>query len=170
VISEEIMPNTTDLLDANETLIGEGKVRIVAPLFRDYGGKIEFSGAIATLKIFEDNTLVREMLSESGNNRVLVIDGGGSLRCALLGDQLGALAVQNGWAGLVIYGAIRDAAELAKLPLGIKALNTYPLKSLKRGLGDKNIPVRFGEVTFIPGEWLYADLDGIVVSSVPLST
>ncbi|MBF2019264.1 MAG: ribonuclease E activity regulator RraA [Hydrococcus sp. C42_A2020_068] len=163
------MPNTTDLLDANEALIDEGKVRIVAPMFRDYGGNIEFSGSIATLKIFEDNSLVREMLSEPGNDRVLVVDGGGSLRCALLGDRLGELAVKNGWAGLVIYGAIRDASVIAKLPLGVKALNTYPLKSLKRGLGDKNIPVRFGEVTFAPGEWLYADLDGIVVSSVPLS-
>jgi regulator of ribonuclease activity A len=162
------VPNTTDLLDNNEVLLEAGKIRIVAPLFRDYGGRIEFNGAIATLKIFEDNTLVRETLSESGDGRVLVVDGGGSLRCALLGDQLGALAVKNGWSGLVIYGAIRDAAELAKLPLGIKALNTYPLKSLKRGLGDKNIPVRFGEVTFVPGEWLYADLDGIIVSSAML--
>lgn len=162
------MPNITDLLDANEALLEAGKIRIVAPLFRDYGGHIEFGGAIATLKIFEDNSLVREMLSESGNGRVLVVDGGGSLRCALLGDQLGALAVKNGWSGLVINGAIRDAAELAKLPLGVKALNTYPLKSLKRGLGDRNLPVRFGEVTFAPGEWLYADLDGIIVSSVML--
>ncbi|MCU0537644.1 MAG: ribonuclease E activity regulator RraA [Hydrococcus sp. Prado102] len=164
------MPNITDLLDANEALLEAGKIRIVAPLFRDYGGRIEFSGAIATIKIFEDNTLVREMLCESGNGRVLVVDGGGSLRCALLGDQLGALAVKNGWSGLVIYGAIRDAAALAKLPLGVKALNTYPLKSLKRGLGDRNLPVRFGEVTFAPGEWLYADSDGIIVSSVMLAT
>lgn len=164
------MPNITDLLDANEALIDEGKVRIVAPMFRDYGGNIEFSGSISTLKIFEDNSLVREMLSEPGSNRVLVVDGGGSLRCALLGDRLGELAVKNGWAGLVIYGAIRDAAEIAKLPLGVKALNTYPLKSRKRGLGDKNLPVRFGEVTFTPDEWLYADLDGIIVSAVPLST
>ncbi|WP_013322103.1 ribonuclease E activity regulator RraA [Gloeothece verrucosa] len=163
------MLNTTDLLDANEALFNQGKLRIVAPLFRDYGGNTQFSGVISTLKIFEDNTLVREMLGEPGEGRILVIDGGGSLRCALLGDQLGAIAVKNRWSGLVIYGAIRDAAEIAKLPLGVKALNTYPLKSLKRGLGDKNIAVRFAEVTFTPGEWLYADLDGIIVSSVPLS-
>lgn len=164
------MLNTSDLLDVNEALINQGKLRIVAPIFRDYGGKSNYSGLISTLKIFEDNTLVREMLNEPGEGRVLVIDGGGSLRCALLGDQLGALAVKNGWSGLVVYGAIRDAREIAKLPLGVKALNTYPLKSLKRGLGDKNISVRFAEVTFNPGEWLYADLDGIIVSSVPLSS
>ncbi len=163
------MFNITDLLDANEALVSEGNIRIVAPLFHDYGGNIAFNGLIATLKTFEDNSLVREMLSEKGENRVLVVDGGGSLRCALLGDQLGALALKNGWTGLVIYGAIRDAAAIAKLPLGVKALNTYPLKSLKRGLGDKNIPVRFGEVTFNPGEWLYSDRDGIIVSSVPLA-
>lgn len=165
---EEAAIAITDLLDANEALIDAGKVRIVAPIFRDYGGNLAFSGAIATLKVFEDNALVREMLSEPGEGRVLAVDGGGSLRCALLGDRLGALAVKNGWAGLVIYGAIRDAAELSKLPLGVKALNTFPLKSQPRGFGKKNISVRFGEVTFITGEWLYADLDGIVVSSVAL--
>lgn len=163
-----IMPNITDLLDANEDLLIEGKLRIVAPLFRDYGGLKEFNGEIVTLKIFEDNTLVRQTLSEPGQGRVLVVDGGGSLRCALLGDQLGALAVENEWEGIIIYGAVRDSAALSTLSLGIKALNTYPLKSQKRGLGDKNVPVHFGEVRFIPGEWLYADADGIIVSTVSL--
>ena len=148
----------------------QGLLCIVAPIFRDYGGRSEFSGSIATVKLFEDNSLVRTLLSEPGRGRVLVIDGGGSLRCALCGDQLAALAVENDWRGLVVYGAIRDAAEIAQLPLGVKALNTYPLKSRKRGLGERDIPVRFGEVTFHAGEWLYADRDGIIVSRVPLET
>jgi regulator of ribonuclease activity A len=162
------MPKTTDLLDANETLIEQGLLRIVSPIFHDYGGQIEFSGSIATVKLKEDNSLVRTLLSEPGQGRVLVIDGGGSLSTALCGDQLAAKAVENDWRGLVVYGAIRDAAEIAQLPLGVKALNTCPLKSRKRGLGERDIPVRFGEVTFHSGEWLYADRDGIIVSSVPI--
>ncbi len=164
------MPKTTDLLDANEILIEQGVIGIVAPIFRNYGGRSEFSGSIATVKIFEDNSLVRTLLSEPGQGRVLVIDGGGSLRCALCGDRLAALAVENDWRGLVVYGAIRDAAEIAQLPLGVKALNTYPLKSRKRGLGERDIPVRFGEVTFNSGAWLYADRDGMIVSSVSLES
>jgi regulator of ribonuclease activity A len=130
----------------------------------DYGGEFRFSGPIATIKCFEDNSLVREMTGEVGNGRVLVIDAGGSMRRAVVGDMLGKKAVDNGWAGIVVYGCIRDSAALATLPIGIKALGTHPLKTDKRGEGQRDIVVRFGGVTFRPGDWLYADEDGIVVA------
>jgi regulator of ribonuclease activity A len=151
---------TTDLSDANE-----GKVRYAAPIFRSYGGKASFHGPIATLKLFEDNGLVRQMLDTPGNGRVLVIDGGGSLRCALLGDQLAALAVKNGWAGVVVWGCIRDSAAIGGMDLGVFALATHPQKTLKKNLGDKDVPVAFAGIEFRPGEWLYADADGLIVSA-----
>jgi regulator of ribonuclease activity A len=154
---------TTDLCDAHMDSIA-----VLEPILRPFGGAARFSGEMATLKVFEDNTLVRTLLSEPGNGRVLVIDGGGSLRCALVGDKLGELAVANGWAGIVVYGAIRDSVALGTLPLGIRALATHPLKSIKRGEGQRDIPLRFGGVHFEPGHWLYADEDGIVVSAQPL--
>ncbi|TDR82263.1 ribonuclease E activity regulator RraA [Paludibacterium purpuratum] len=155
---------TTDLCDAYPELIA-----VVAPIFRQYGGMARFCGPIATLKLFEDNALVRTALSEPGEGRVLVVDGGGSLRCALLGDQLGELAVKNGWAGVLVYGAIRDSVALAKLPLGIRALNTHPLKSIKRGEGQRDVALTFGGVRFAPSHWLYADEDGVIVTPQALS-
>ncbi|HNI74471.1 MAG TPA: ribonuclease E activity regulator RraA, partial [Accumulibacter sp.] len=128
-----------------------------------------FSGQIVTLKIFEDNSLVREVFAEDGQAKVLVIDGGGSLRCALIGDQLALLAQKNGWAGAVVYGCIRDSTDIEQIDLGIKALNTHPLKSVKKGLGERNLSVTFGGVSFKPGQWLYADADGIIVSDQPLA-
>lgn len=156
---------TTDLCDAHE-----GKVRVAAPIFRSFGGKAAFHGPIATLKLFEDNGLVRQTLDTPGQGRVLVIDGGGSLRRALLGDQLAALAVKNGWAGLVIWGAIRDAAAIGTMDLGVFALATIPLKTVKKNLGETDVPVSFAGVDFCPGEWLYADADGVIVSSTALHT
>ncbi|MDN0074056.1 ribonuclease E activity regulator RraA [Crenobacter sp. SG2303] len=150
---------TTDLCDDNDD------VRVLEPLFRDFGDARRFAGRIVTLKLFEDNSLVRETLTETGNGRVLVVDGGGSTRCALMGDQIGELAVANSWAGVVIYGCVRDTVVLSSLPLGVKALAVHPKKSLKRGEGQRDIPVSFAGVTFHPGEWLYADEDGIIVSS-----
>jgi regulator of ribonuclease activity A len=150
---------TTDLCDANE-----GKVRVVAPMFRSYGGRRAFAGPIATLKLFEDNGLVRKALESPGEGRVLVIDGGGSLRCALVGDQLAALGVKNGWAGIVAYGCIRDSRAIGGMDIGLFALATHPQKTLKKNQGDIDLPVTFGGVTFIPGEWLYADEDGVIVS------
>jgi len=143
-------------------------VRVAQPIFRSFGGKPAFHGPIATLKLFEDNGLVRQMLETAGNGRVLVIDGGGSLRCALLGDQLAALAVKNHWSGIVVWGCIRDAATLATMELGIFALATHPRKTVKKNLGEIDVPVSFAGIEFRPGEWLYADADGLIVASRPL--
>lgn len=159
---------TPDLLDANEDKTRDGRVRIVAPMFQRYGGRPAFSGQIVTLKLFEDNSLVREALAENGKGKVLVIDGGGSLRCALVGDQLAILAHKNGWEGVVVYGCIRDSGYINQVDIGVRALNTHPLKSIKKGAGDRNIAVTFGGVTFAPGEWLYADEDGVIVATAPL--
>ena len=139
---------------------------ICAPLFRDFGGRSRFHGPIRTLKLFEDNTLLRSTLETPGEGAVLVVDGGGSLRCALVGGQLGALAVANGWAGIVVHGCVRDSEELAAQAVGIKALASHPRKSAKGlhgGLVDRE--VEFAGVRFVPGHWLYADADGILVSA-----
>lgn len=159
---------TTDLLDNNEALIKQEQLRVIAPMFQRYGGKPSFAGNILTLKLFEDNSLVRAALSESGTGKVLVIDGGGSLRCALLGDQLAEMAVKNGWEGVVVYGCIRDSAVINTLPIGVRALNTHPLKTVKKNIGERDVPVTFGGVTLKPGEWLCADEDGVIVSTAPL--
>ncbi len=160
---------TPDLCDEHETLLGS-HLRVVAPMFQRYGQCNTFSGQIQTLKIFEDNTLVREVLGEPGHGKVLVVDGGGSLRCALVGDQLAVLAQKNGWEGLVVYGCIRDSGDINQMNIGIRALNTHPQKSVKRGVGERNLPVTFSGVTFNPDEWLYADEDGVLVSDRPLLT
>jgi regulator of ribonuclease activity A len=156
-------PATTDLCDAH----GDA-VRVVTPMLRSYGGAVRFGGPISTVKVHEDNTLVRRAFEEPGAGRVLVIDGGGSLRVALLGDQLASLAAGNGWAGVVVHGAIRDSEAVGKIALGVVALATNPRKSAKKGWGERDVPVHFGGVTFAPGEWLYADADGIVVAATAL--
>jgi len=150
---------TTDLSDAHP------EAQVCDPVFRDFGGKDAFHGPIKTLKIFEDNALVRATLETAGEGRVLVVDAGGSPRCAVVGGNLGQLAVKNQWAGLVVYGYIRDAAELGSLPVGVKALGTHPRKS-EKGLHTAHADrvLSFASVTFKPGAWLYADVDGIVVS------
>ncbi len=159
---------TTDLLDNNEALVQQEQLRVIAPMFQHYGGKHAFAGEIVTLKLFEDNSLVRAVLGEPGTGKVLVIDGGGSLRCALLGDQLAEIAVKNGWEGVIVYGCIRDSAVINTLPLGVRALNTHPLKTVKKNIGERDIPVTFGGITLKPGEWLCADDDGVIVSTTPL--
>jgi len=138
-------------------------VRVAGPLFRDYGGSGNFFGQIETVRVFEDNVLVRGALEEEGRGRVLVVDGGGSTRCALLGDKLAAMARENGWAGVVVNGCIRDSAEVAKLPLGVKALHAVPRRSGKEGSGERGVTVEFAGISFSPGDYLYADADGIVV-------
>jgi len=143
--------------------------QIAEPILKNFGGKAEFSGQITTLKVFEDNLKVREIVSEQTNNRVLVIDGGGSQRCALLGGDMATLAFNNGWQGIVIYGCIRDSLELAQIPIGIRALRTHPLKSHKRGMGDRDTLITFGGVNFKKDHFLYADHDGIIVSDTMLS-
>jgi len=159
---------TPDLLDKHEAGIQDGRVRVVTPMFQGYGGRTAFSGQIVTLKLFEDNSLVREALAEDGRGKVLVIDGGGSLRCALVGDQLAILAHRNAWEGVVVYGCIRDSDDINRIDLGLRALNTHPLKSIKKGIGERDVAVTFGGVTFRNGEWIYADNDGIVVSDQAL--
>lgn len=156
--------HTADLCDAHED-----KVRVVEPMFSSFGGHARFCGPIATLKLFEDNSLVRKTVESPGNGRVLVIDGGGSLRRALVGDQLAALAVKNGWAGIVVYGCIRDSAAIGEMDLGVFAIDTHPMKTKKLNTGEAEIPVNFGGVTFTPGEWLYADEDGVIVSASALA-
>ena len=132
-----------------------------------YGGSAAFSGAISTIRCHEDNALVRAAVAEPGSGRVLVVDGGGSLRVALLGDLLAGIAVENGWAGIVIHGAVRDVAATRLLPIGIKALGVSPRRSSKTGAGEVDVPVEFGNVTFRPGAMLASDDDGIVVVEPP---
>lgn len=154
---------TADLCDTHE-----GKLRVVSPMFRSYGGRAAFGGQIATLKVFEDNSLVRTALESPGDGRVLVIDGGASMRCALVGDQLALLGVKNGWAGVIVYGCIRDSRAIGAMELGVFALGTHPQKSIKKGVGDADIPVTFGGVKFVSGSFVYADEDGVVVSETAL--
>jgi regulator of ribonuclease activity A len=144
------------------------KLQVAEPIFKDLGGSSCFEGEIYTLKVFEDNTLVRAALEKEGSGKVLVVDGGGSLRCALVGDNLAALAIENHWRGIVVYGCIRDSKQIGEMQIGVKALNTNPTKSIKRNEGQENVPVRFAGVDFKPGHYLYADEDGIVVSELPL--
>lgn len=131
---------------------------------RSLGGRAAFQGAVSTVQCLEDNVLLRAALDEPGAGRVLVVDGGGSLRTALLGDVVAGLAVSNGWAGLVVHGAVRDSLALADLDLGIKALGTNPRKSGKAGTGQRDVPVSFGGATFSPGALLVSDEDGLVVA------
>ncbi|NTV62993.1 MAG: ribonuclease E activity regulator RraA [Oscillochloris sp.] len=153
---------TTDLCDAHDD------VQVADPQLRHFGGNQRFTGQVTTLKLYEDNTLVRSVLEEPGAGRVLVVDGGGSLRCALVGGQIGALAARNGWAGVVVFGCVRDSAELAGQPVGMMALATHPRRSIKRGEGQRDLPVCFLGVRFHPGQQLYADDDGLIVAEAPL--
>jgi regulator of ribonuclease activity A len=134
------------------------------PGFRDFGGIDRFWGPIDTVRVFEDNALVRQALESKGGGRVLVVDGGGSLRSALVGGRLAALAHANGWAGLLVNGCVRDAEELRRVPLGIRARATIPRPGGKTGVGERGVPVTFAGVAFIPGHFLYADADGVLVS------
>ena len=151
--------STPDLCDEHTD-----KVTVLDSIFRNYGGKTEFCGQVVTIKCHEDNSLVKEQAATNGHGRVMVVDGGGSLRKALLGDMIAANAVKNGWSGLVIYGCIRDCDEIAALDLGVKALNTIPVKTDKRGIGDLNVPVTFAGQTISPDDWIYCDNNGIVVA------
>ena len=144
-------------------------LQILDPVFTDFGGRLDFAGPVSTVKCFEDNSLVRLALEEPGEGRVLVIDGGGSERCALLGDNLAQLAIDNEWAGILVFGCIRDSADISQMDVAVKAVNTHPKKSFKKNQGERDVPVRFGGVNFMPGDWLYADLDGVVRADGELS-
>ncbi len=155
--------STADLVDAHQDRLQSCE----APV-RQFGGRAAFCGAIRTVSTFGDNVLIKQILSTSVKGDVLVVDGGGSLHVALVGDVIAGLALANEWSGLVIFGAVRDVVALRALDLGIKALGSNPMKSAKRGIGAVDVPVSFGGVLFKPGAWLYSDDDGIVVSDVPL--
>jgi regulator of ribonuclease activity A len=158
---------TCDLCDAHEADTS-GAFRVLPPVFRDFGAAVRFSGPVATLRCLEDNSLVREAVNSPGQGRVLVVDGGGSVRRALVGGNLAAAAAKNGWAGVVVNGAVRDAGEMAGTGIGIKALALMPLRSAKRGEGQRDLVVEIQGVPVRPGDWLYADEDGIVVSAARL--
>ena len=151
--------STADLCDAFGDALHQA-----APLFREFGAAAQFHGPIATVRVRDDNALVREALETAGGGRVLVVDGGGSTHCALLGGRLAQLALTNGWTGVVVNGCVRDSVEIARLAIGVRALAAAPRKSAKTGAGENEVVVQFAGVTFTPGHWLYADGDGIVVS------
>ncbi|MBK5145441.1 ribonuclease E activity regulator RraA [Budviciaceae bacterium BWR-B9] len=139
------------------------RVRVFAPLFTDFGGKTEFHGPVATVKCFEDNSLVKSLSLTPGNGRIMVVDGGGSARCALLGDNLATNLINNGWQGAIIYGYIRDKAELAQMSIGIKALGAIPLRSARKSEGTIGEPVEFAGQVIQEGDYIYADDDGIII-------
>ena len=147
----------------------EDNFQIAEALFMSYGANPVFSGQITTVKTFEDDVMVRTVLEEKVQNRVLVIDGGGSHRCALVDHNLATIAIDNGWQGIVVYGCIRDSAMIAGLPIGIRALHTHPLTSHKKDRGDRDLLVSFAGVNFKKDHFLYADMDGIIVSATTLS-
>jgi regulator of ribonuclease activity A len=150
---------TTDVCDTYA-----GLVHVCQPIFQNFGGQAHFSGVVATLCTVNDNTKVRAALEQPGNGAVLVVDAGGSADCALVGGQLGALAERNGWAGIIVNGYVRDQAELAQCHVGIKALGTHPRKSLKNNGGIYDVPVAMAGVLFLPGAYVTADADGVVVT------
>jgi len=154
---------TCDLSDAH----GE-RARVVAPGFRHFGGLPRFAGPVVTVKCFEDNSRVKELVATAGEGRVLVVDGGGSTRCALLGDMLGRAAVESGWAGIVVWGCVRDAAVLATLDLGIMAIATSPRRSVKNGEGQVGLAIDLAGTRCTPSDTLVADADGIVVIETAL--
>ena len=156
---------TADLCDEFEKSVG-----VAEPQFHDYGGTTSFHGKMVTVKVFEDNVFVREALETNGQGRVLIVDGGGSTRCALVGDKLARIAQENGWTGIVINGCIRDSDEISGIPVGVRALHAVPRKSAKEGVGEREVSVRFSGITFTPGHYLYADQDGIIVADRDLLT
>jgi regulator of ribonuclease activity A len=154
---------TADLCDAHEGL------HVADPIFRIFGQRRAFHGSVATVKCYEDNSMVREALAEPGEGRVLVVDGGGSMRRALLGDRLAQLALDHDWAGVVINGCIRDSEVVNAMDIGVRALGTIPRKSQKQGDGQRDVSVSFAGVTFRPGVYLYVDADGVLVAQEPLA-
>lgn len=169
-----IVPNslpfaTCDLCDAYKNDVS-GSFRVLPPVFKNFGQLTKFCGQVVTIKCFEDNSLVKAAVDSAGQGRVLVVDGGASLRRALLGGNLGAAAAKNGWAGVVIDGCVRDVAELSQCKTGIRALAALPLPTEKRGEGQRDVVIQIQGVWVWPGDWLYADEDGIVVIPAPGNT
>ena len=160
---------TTDLCDDNANLLEDGRLAVLPPVFRHFGKQMRFSGRVTTLKVHEDNALVRSVLETQGGGNVLVIDGGGSLRRALVGGQLGLLAQDNGWAGIIVDGCVRDTDEINSCEIGVRALGAHPQKSSKKGAGERNVRVHIQGVPVQPGDWIYADADGILVAQQMLA-
>jgi regulator of ribonuclease activity A len=158
---------TGDLCDANKAN-ADGRFRVLPPVFRDFGQRTRFAGTIATVKCFEDNSFVKAALEEPGHGRVLVVDGGGSLRRALVGGNIAAAAAKNGWAGIVVDGCVRDRAELIECDVGIRALALNPMPTERRQQGQRDVGLHIHGVWLLPGEWLVADEDGIVVMPAPV--
>jgi regulator of ribonuclease activity A len=148
---------------------GSHNLQIADPVFKNFGGIQLFSGQITTLKTFEDSVIIRKILSEKVENRILVIDGGGSHRCALIDFNLARIATDNGWGGIVVYGCIRESALIAKLPIGLLALHTHPLHCNKKEQGDRDLLISFAGINFKKDSFLYADMDGMIVSDSMLS-
>jgi len=160
---------TTDLCDDHPELLEDGTLAVLPPVFRHFGRRVRFAGPAATLKVFEDNALVRATLETPGAGRVLVIDGGGSLRRALVGGQLGLLAQNNGWAGIIVDGCVRDTEELDACDVGIRALAAMPRRSARDGAGQRDTRVAIAGVAVAPGNWIYADADGVLVAQQQLT-
>lgn len=161
---------TTDLCDANEPALADGRLQVMQPTgLVALGQRAAFCGPAVTLKLFEDNSLLADAVKTPGQGRVLVVDAGGSLRCAVLGGNLATAAARNAWAGIVIYGCARDAGEIDAADLGVRAIALHPRRSIKRGEGQRDLAVSFLGVTIRPGDWIYVDADGVLVSTVALT-
>lgn len=159
---------TCDLCDANEDKLADGSLQVLPPVFKNFGRQTRFAGPARTLKVFEDNVMVRAALETPGEGSVLVVDGGGSLRCALVGGNLGKIAEQNGWAGIIVNGCVRDSVELNACDVGIRALATHPRRSVRKGTGERDLAVDIAGASIRPGNWIYADEDGVLVSRAKL--
>ena len=145
------------------------QVDVVEPMFSNFGGRASFAGQVTTVKCFEDNGIIRETLEQDGLGRVLLVDGGGSLRRALVDAEIAALAEENEWEGIVVYGSVRELDELEEMNIGIQALASIPVGAVAQNIGEVDIPVNFGGVTFLPEDYLYADSTGIILSQEPLN-
>ncbi len=159
---------TTDLCDANEALFDGGELQVFAPGLLCFGARERFCGAARTLKLFEDNSLLAQAVKEPGNGQVLVVDAGASARCAVLGGNLARGAADNGWAGLIVFGAVRDVGEIDGCAIGVRALAVTPRRSVKRGEGQRDLVVSVFGARVRPGDWIYADRDGVLVCTRPL--
>lgn len=156
---------TCDICDANEDKLASGALRAMPPIFMKFGSRQKFFGPAVTLKVFEENALVRSKLETLGNGQVLVIDGGSSFRCALVGGNLASLAQQNGWAGIIVNGCVRDTEEINACDIGVRALAAFPVRSAKRASGEQDVRISIAGVSISPGDWIYADADGVLVAA-----
>lgn len=156
-------PSTTDLCDANEQLFESGELQVLAPGLLRFGARERFCGVAQTIKLFEDNSLLAEAVKEPGEGQVLVVDAGGSVRCAVLGGNLARNAADNGWAGVMVFGAVRDVEEIDGCAIGVRALAVTPRRSIKRGEGQRDLVITVFGAQVRPGDWVYADRDGVLI-------